>query len=273
MHIKNNYVPIPYYIEKLIYKHSINKLLPFAPLNSKQKSYFNKEYIKNAEYKKYHIRKNIILNIKKSHIRDEVIQNHYKIINNLNKIKQKYKNTDIIELSTKYNFPPVSLFKLILNIDQKKFIRILNGEYSDLKDRDKENFKLAVENDMYSVLDEEKQLEEATEFEKQIETILKENKVEFKTQDEMVEEQIKKYGKPINTPDFLLMKPFDNIYWIDAKNFYGANTKFNYKKIKKQTEKYINEYGNGCIIFKYGYCKEFADKFKDIRFLSFDQIN
>ena len=43
------------------------------------------------------------------------------------------------------------------------------------------------------------------------------------------------------------------INWIDAKNFYGSNIKFDKKKIKKQVQKYINKFGTGCIIFALGY--------------------
>lgn len=274
MKIKNNYIPLPYNIEKQIYKLATNNLFPFATLTSKQKTLFNKQYIRNPEYKHYHINKNMIENIKKGYIREHVIFNHHKIMNTLPKIREKYKYKDILELSTKYNFPPVTLLKLILNLDTKTFHKILDKQQK-LNKRDQENLDFAIEHDSFSIVDEEKQLEESLHFEKQIEQILKENNIEYKTQEELAKEQIKKFGQAVNTPDFLLLTPIEslnNSKWIDAKNFYGANTKFNYKKIKKQTEKYIEEYGNGCIIFKYGYCKELADKFKNIEFYSFDQI-
>ena len=52
------------------------------------------------------------------------------------------------------------------------------------------------------------------------------------------------------------------VNWIDAKNFYGANTDFNKKNIKKQSKKYVEQLGNGCIIFKYGFSSKL--NFKDI---------
>ena len=55
-----------------------------------------------------------------------------------------------------------------------------------------------------------------------------------------------KYGKAISTPDFLLNTPIllddTEIKWIDAKNFYGSDSKFIKSKILKQTKKYINKW-------------------------------
>ena len=96
-------------------------------------------------------------------------------------------------------------------------------------------------------------------FEKDIEKLLIKNNIKYKTQDTLSDEQIKKYGKSICTPDFLILSQLVingiDIKWIDAKNFYGSNNKFVINSIKKQTEKYIKSYGSGAVIFKLG-CNE-----------------
>ena len=64
------------------------------------------------------------------------------------------------------------------------------------------------------------------------------NKVRFKTQEDLTKEQMEKYGRPINTPDFLILSDFyinnKKINWIDAKNFYGANTFLIKKKLENR---------------------------------------
>ena len=87
----------------------------------------------------------------------------------------------------------------------------------------------------------------------------------------LTEEQIKLYGKPINTPDFLILSDLfindKKINWIDAKNFYGANTFLINKKIKKQVSKYINQYGFGCIMFSLNFSEKL--KFNDVLLINF----
>jgi hypothetical protein len=46
----------------------------------------------------------------------------------------------------------------------------------------------------------------------------------------------------------------ENIAWIDAKNFYGANVSFTKKKTKKQMNRYIDEWGTGAIVYRHGFC-------------------
>ena len=95
---------------------------------------------------------------------------------------------------------------------------------------------MAREIDEYSIVDESIQLTEATKFEHKLEKILIEYDIKFKTQEQLVAEQIKEFGHPVSTPDFLLETPITfngmTIKWIDAKNFFGANSIFLYDKIK-----------------------------------------
>jgi hypothetical protein len=73
----------------------------------------------------------------------------------------------------------------------------------------------------------------------------------------LAKEQMKNNNYPTNTPDFFILDDLNingvKINWIDAKNFYGSNCKFIKNKIKKQTDKYLKEWGSGSIIFKLGF--------------------
>ena len=43
------------------------------------------------------------------------------------------------------------------------------------------------------------------------------------------------------------------IAWIDAKHFYGADVDFQRKKMRKQMNRYIDEWGSGAIVFRHGF--------------------
>ena len=137
---------------------------------------------------------------------------------------------------------------------------------------------MANNHDIFTNTDKDDQLIEATKFEKKIEDYLIKNNIKYKTQEMLSEEQIKKFGQPISTPDFYII---DDLYindkkikWIDAKNFYGAYTKHNIKNITKQATKYLKGYGNGGFIFNLGY-SECYDKIiidKNIFFLNYQDL-
>ena len=83
-----------------------------------------------------------------------------------------------------------------------------------------------------------------------------------------------KFGKAINTPDFLITSEFiinnKKINWIDAKNFYGSNIEFIISKIKKQIKKYLESYGSGCLIFNYGFNSNLL--FQDVIILDYESL-
>ena len=67
---------------------------------------------------------------------------------------------------------------------------------------------------------------------------LSRNNINFRRQEEIGSEQIKQLGNAVATPDILLDEPiFINeakIYWIDAKNCYGADCVLSRDRIAKQ---------------------------------------
>ena len=63
----------------------------------------------------------------------------------------------------------------------------------------------------------------------------------------------------LHRPDLLLL---DDVRingipcaWIDAKHFFGADLKFPKKKTQKQVDRYVNEYGQGAIVYRHGFCQ------------------
>ena len=123
----------------------------------------------------------------------------------------------------------------------------------NLSEFDVKQIEFVKKYDIFNKLDQSNQANRSEEFELLIEKFLIKNNVKYKTQNQLSKEQIKKFGRPVNTPDFLIQSELfinnKKINWIDAKNFYGANTFLINKKINKQIKKYVKSYGFGSIIF------------------------
>ena len=98
--------------------------------------------------------------------------------------------------------------------------------------------------------------------------------MDYKTQEQLTQEQKIKFGKATNTPDFLITSELiinsKKVNWIDAKNFYGSNIEFVISKIIKQIKKYLESYGSGCLIFNHGFNSEL--KFQDVLILDYDSL-
>jgi len=143
-----------------------------------------------------------------------------------------------------------------------------------LNDFDSKQLIFAIENDIFNKVVQTSQIENSENFEIEVGNFLKKHNIKFKTQDDLVKEQIEKYGRPINTPDFLILSEFyinnKKINWIDAKNFYGANTYLVKKKIKKQVKKYINKYGDGSIFFSLNFSEKL--NFNNVMLVSYNSI-
>jgi hypothetical protein len=184
-----------------------------------------------------------------------IIKNHYNLDKNSKLILQDYSKEGILKLSEKYNLSPMTIIRFIFDqLYHKKLKELLSNNL--LSEFDKEQFHIAEENDIYVTLNQNDQSEQSILFEKLIEDFLIKNSVDYKTQDQLTNEQVIKYGKAINTPDFLITSELiinsKKINWIDAKNFYGCNINFMVSKINKQIKKYLDSYGSGCIIFNHG---------------------
>lgn len=222
------------------------------------------------------ITKDIIKSIRSSWTKNHMITNHKNLMINSNKINEKYSNgIDILELSKIYDISPLNILRLVFkNKYNRKITKIINNK-SILNSYDLKQLNKAIDNDIYALIDNSQIHKESVEFEKQIEHKLIELSIKYKTQEELVKEQIELYGKPTNTPDFLILSELEingiKINWIDAKNFFGSNIQFIKKSIDNQTEKYINSYGSGCIIFNLGFNTKIH--FKDILLVNFDSFN
>jgi hypothetical protein len=236
-------------IEKYIIKHTHKtfRRLTDEELNKVRQKVTNKFHID--------ISTNIISSINSSYIKNFIIEKYYRVNKYKNRILSMYPNYDIIKISKKYGISPMTIMKIIIENKYHKNLSEVNN--SNVSEIDFTQFKIASNYDNYYQLNQQDVSKESKEFEIKIEDILKKHDIKYQTQDDLVIEQTKIYGKPINTPDFLIKSDLiindKKVNWIDAKNFYGSKTKFVINRIKKQIKKYISSYGTGCIIFNYGY--------------------
>jgi hypothetical protein len=262
---------IPDKIEQFIIT-KINKKPPscYGKITDNELNQINK-YILNS----YNINLNlhIIASIKSSYMKNFIIKNHYNLDKNSKLILQDYSKEGILKLSEKYNLSPMTIIRFIFDkLYHKKLKELLSNNI--LSNFDKEQFHIAEENDIYVTLNQNDQSEQSILFEKHIEDILIKNSVDYKTQTQLTNEQVIKYGKAINTPDFLINSELiinsKKINWIDAKNFYGCNINFMVSKINKQIKKYLDSYGPGCIIFNHGFNSKLS--FNNVLLLDYDSL-
>ena len=205
-----------------------------------------------------------------------MIKKHSYLISNFKKIIHDYENKiGILVLSEKYDGSPLNIMRVILSKNNsKERVKKLFNNPKLLNDYDYEQFLIAKENDDFALVNQDTIQEHAMNFEKQLEEILIKNKVKYKTQEDLTQEQIKSHGKAFCTPDFLIESELtingNQIKWIDAKNFYGSNTNFVKSKINEQTKKYIKNYGNGSIVFNLGFNESYSNP--NILFLSYNSL-
>ena len=232
---------------------------------------------------------NLICSLKKSIIMNNQLIRYSKIISKITEISNDYLNKNIIKISNEYGASPLNIMRMIFKhrgLSNKEISKLFKNP-NKMNAYDKEQFELGLENDKYGFVNEMQIKDASIKFEENIEKILIEKGVKYKTEKQLhIEEKEKinsvKKNKELSndekteklneqreqfiTPDFVILSELyinnEKVNWIDAKNFYGANTNFIKKNIKKQSRKYVEQLGNGCIIFKYGFSSKL--NFKDI---------
>jgi hypothetical protein len=265
LNLKINSKPLPYIVEKKIINHSVIKG-DYNKLSQKLEQFLKKKIIKYNQKYNLSITIDTIRSIRSANIKDNIIKRHPLMMKYAKKIYNDYKHSSIKILSKKYDYSPMSIFRLIMKLkgfskeNIKKLLRNPDKIKTLMSLRDYKQFVYSQENDYFVTIDQQNQLKKACEFEDKIQDFLDSHSVKYKTQEELVKEQIEKYDKPINTPDFLILSDLTinnkTVKWIDAKNFYGANTFMIKHKIKKQIKKYLNTYGPGAIIFSIGFSEK-----------------
>lgn len=264
-------------IEKFVLKN-LNKIPPesYDKITPKELDFIYNTVNKNfSKIQTKNFSTQIISSIRANLMREHMILMHKKIISNEKKIINDYNSgIDLKDLVSKYDGSPLNLLRIIFQHKYHKKLTKIISNTKILNQFDKIQLDWAISHDAYALINQNEILTKSNEFEDKIAFILKKIGIKYKTQNDLVKEQIKYSNKATNTPDFLILDNFfingHKINWIDAKNFYGAKLKFMIKKIKSQTQKYIDTWGTGAIIYSLGFNSEL--KFDNILLIDFDSF-
>lgn len=271
--ININIRSLPNEIEKFIIKKlnkNIQKL--YAKIQDDELNMVKSMTKNRFSNESFLISNELIKSIRSSFVKNHMVKKHFILKNNIEKIIKDYnEGIDILKLTSKYDISPLNILREIFYKKYGSKLSKLIIKPDLLDPYDYSQLKIAIDNDEYALIDNSKILKESINFEKKIEDFLKSNSIKYVTQEELAKEQLKEFGRIINTPDFLIKSDFfindRKINWIDAKNFYGTKIPFIKDKIKKQTLKYLDKWGPGCIVFNYGFNENL--KFTNILFVDY----
>ena len=201
------------------------------------------------------------LSLRSAILQEKSVYSFHHLQRNAGKLRKLYdEGISIVELSKRFDYPPMNIFRSILKSRGWSKIKIkdsLRLPEKKLSKRDQEEFISAEAADRVSNVNQSENAKRADLFEEILCDHFESKGVRIRRQPEMVTEQSVEHGRPIRTPDLLLL---DNVFvngqpiaWIDAKHFYGADVNFQRKKTIKQMNRYIEEWGQGAIVFRHGF--------------------
>lgn len=229
-------------------------------LATRLKLYAKQKYDINVSFEK-------LGSIRRVYMRDRYIKRFKSLNNHIDKIVELYENEiDILILSSKFDFPPVALMRSILirRGYSKDNVKKITKDPSLLEGYDKEQFMRAIENDYIGDFEQDKIVESANNFEKEIEVFFDKKHIPYRTQADLARDQIQLISRAVITPDLYfpqgVMINGKKLYWIDAKNYYGGNAFYVYNSVSKQANKYTKMYGEGAFIFKHGFSDALAKR-------------
>ncbi len=192
---------------------------------------------------------------------EKSVYSHGRLMSRANELKRRYDSGEsVLSLSTRFDAPPVNVFRAILTgrgWSKNKIKETLKAP-SKMNQRDRDQFQLAESADRVSSVNQSETQNAAEVFEDILCDYFSSLNIRFRRQEDLLDEQKKSEGRAIITPDLLLL---DDVRingipcaWIDAKHFFGADLRFPRKKTQKQVDRYVNEYGQGAIVYRHGFC-------------------
>lgn len=193
---------------------------------------------------------------------EKAVFSHGRLQRRAREMLRKYDGGEsVLSLSKRYDFPPVNLFRAILsarNWSKTRIKETLREPDKKLNERDLAEFRKAEAEDRVTHVNQAETHHAADLFEKVLCDHFTANGVRFRTQTELLKEQVESEGRPVRTPDLLMLDHVEingvPVAWIDAKHFYGAGLSFQRKKTQKQVNRYVEEWGHGAIIYRHGFC-------------------
>lgn len=169
------------------------------------------------------------------------------------------KGMDILELSQKYDFPPLSLLRGILlhrGMDATKVYHVFADKVDPgdvLFGRDLQQYKAAAANDAESCFDQQVAAVVAAQNEAKFIDRLRAEGIRIRTQEDLMAEQQELYGRSVATPDVLFEDVViingRKITWIDYKDYAGTDVHFLHSASVKQVQRYEDRWGMGALCY------------------------
>ena len=200
------------------------------------------------------------LSLRSALLQQKTVYGHGRLRSQGKNMLRLYKEgVSVVDLSTRFDFPPMNIFRIILTEMRwsKSKIKESLRQPSKLSKREREEFEAAEAADRVSNVDQGESQERADLFEDIFADWFEDQGVRLRRQPEMVKEQKQDLGRPVRTPDILFLDHVEingkPVAWIDAKHFYGADVDFQRKKMAKQMARYIEEWGSGAVVYRHGF--------------------
>ena len=202
--------------------------------------------------------------IRSQYLQRKSIKNHYKVKDRAGFHYNTWKDgKSISEIALDVDFPPILLANFLMlkmrysKKRTKEIIKDTNLIKGNKRLKD-ELDEVIGRDELYTPRSHSKQSAEGNRREDLIAEWLDKKKLEYFTEDDLRAGTVE--GK---TPDFLLLKPMswhgDEYNWIESKASFGDEY-IHRKNHRGQVSKYVELYGQGILVYWYGYLDALKSK-------------
>jgi len=195
--------------------------------------------------------------IRSQYLQRKSIKNHYKVKDKAGLYyKEWQKGKSIAEIALDVDFPPVLLANFLMlkmRFSKKRTKEIMKNTHLVKKNKrlKDELDEILGRDELYTLRSHDKQSAEGNRREDRIADWLDKKDIKYFTENDLRAGTVE--GK---TPDFLLLEPMDwhgdQYNWIESKASFGDEY-IHRKNHGKQVSKYVELYGQGILVYWYGY--------------------
>lgn len=200
--------------------------------------------------------------IRNAVLKDKIIRGYSKMNHMIGRISTEYNKSSIVDLSSKYDFPPLNLLRGILlfrHFNPSQIYDIFAGRKSPkgiLSGRNLEQYELALKNDAEASFNQQEVARIAVENEARTVSYFNSVGIAMKTQDELTKEQIKEHGRAVATPDILFTETVYvngvRVHWLDYKDYTATEIPFIFNSNVDQSARYVERWGPGIMCYRTG---------------------
>lgn len=193
----------------------------------------------------------VVFSLRGNLMKDKIVSGHFRIRSRIAGIVEMYRNYCIIELSKRFDYPPIYLLKAIFVHRGGMTPRQVDALFEPGASYDLISQRDAAQIDLAKGCDADINADAVIARQHELEFVAIFKGIPHKTEADLIKEGSK------TTPDILFEPPISIngtlIHWIDYKDYVGAPGTFLVSKLRKQAEKYKVAHGFGAFAFNSGY--------------------